>query len=73
MNDEKKSSGLRAWLSDHPASRYSFLTLLVVGFVFGVLFWGGYNWAMEVSNTQWFCTSCHEMEIASSPCTLKPP
>ena len=30
--------------------------------VVGVIFWGGFNTAMEVSNTETFCISCHEME-----------
>lgn len=36
-----------------------FLTL--GGFVGGVLFWGGFNTALEITNTEKFCTSCHEM------------
>ncbi len=36
--------------------------LLFVGFVGGVLFWGGFNTAMEATNTETFCISCHEME-----------
>ncbi len=28
----------------------------------GVIFWGGFNTAMEVTNTLGFCASCHEME-----------
>ena len=35
--------------------------LLAVGFVVGVLFWGGFNWALELTNTESFCISCHEM------------
>ena len=39
---------------------------LLAGFVFasfaaGIVFWGGFNWAMELSNTESFCISCHEM------------
>lgn len=30
--------------------------------VVGVLFWGGFSTAMEVTNTMSFCISCHEME-----------
>ena len=30
--------------------------------VVGVIFWGGFNTAMEVTNTLDFCISCHEME-----------
>ncbi|GLX76922.1 hypothetical protein tinsulaeT_02620 [Thalassotalea insulae] len=34
----------------------------VVFFVVGIIFWGGFNTAMEATNTLDFCTSCHEME-----------
>ncbi len=30
--------------------------------LFGIIFWGGFNTAMEVTNTLEFCISCHEME-----------
>ncbi len=30
--------------------------------VIGVMLWGGFNWSMEISNTEEFCISCHEME-----------
>ena len=30
--------------------------------IVGVIFWGGFNTAMEVTNTLDFCISCHEME-----------
>ncbi|MCP4874471.1 MAG: cytochrome C552 [Gammaproteobacteria bacterium] len=30
--------------------------------IVGVIFWGGFNTAMEVTNTLEFCISCHEME-----------
>ena len=29
--------------------------------VLGILFWGGFNWSMEVTNTERFCVSCHVM------------
>lgn len=35
--------------------------LLAAGFLVGVLFWGGFNTAMEATNTEKFCISCHEM------------
>lgn len=44
-----------------PSAKYSLLTLLVVGFVSGIVFWGGFNTAMEATNTLEFCVSCHEM------------
>ncbi|MFC1748669.1 NapC/NirT family cytochrome c [Pseudomonadota bacterium] len=45
-----------------PSKRYSFAMILFVGFVAGIIFWGGFNTAMEISNTEGFCISCHEME-----------
>lgn len=35
--------------------------LLTVGLIFGIIFWGGFNTAMEATNTMGFCISCHEM------------
>ena len=46
-----------------PSARYSLGTLLSVGIVTGILFWGGFNTAMELSNTETFCISCHEMRV----------
>jgi len=52
----------RAWaILRRPTARFSLLALLVVGFVAGVVFWGGFNTVMEATNTMPFCTSCHEM------------
>jgi cytochrome c-type protein NapC len=31
------------------------------GFVAGIIFWGAFNTAMELTNTETFCTGCHEM------------
>lgn len=31
------------------------------GVVAGILFWGGLHWAVEATNTEEFCISCHEM------------
>jgi len=30
--------------------------------VIGVVIWGGFNWAMEATNNETFCISCHEMK-----------
>jgi cytochrome c-type protein NapC len=35
---------------------------LFVGIVLGVVLWGGFNWSLELTNTEEFCISCHEME-----------
>lgn len=34
---------------------------LLAAFGVGVIFWGGFNTALEVTNTEAFCISCHEM------------
>jgi len=44
-----------------PSTTFSVLTIVVLGFAGGVIFWGGFNTAMEATNTMAFCTSCHEM------------
>jgi cytochrome c-type protein NapC len=53
-------AGLWRTLSS-PSARYSLLTLVGGGFVAGIIFWGGFNTAMEATNTLEFCTGCHEM------------
>jgi len=35
--------------------------VLTIGFFAGIIFWGGFNTAMEATNTLEFCISCHEM------------
>ncbi len=45
-----------------PASSMSVGALTIVGIVIGVTGWGGFNWAMEMTNSETFCISCHEME-----------
>ena len=35
--------------------------LLAGGFVAGVIFWGGFNTVLEMTNQEQFCISCHEM------------
>ncbi len=44
-----------------PSKKYSLIALLSVGFFSGIFFWGGFNTAMEATNTLEFCISCHEM------------
>ena len=34
---------------------------IAAAFVAGIVFWGGFNTAMEATNTKDFCISCHEM------------
>jgi cytochrome c-type protein NapC len=51
-NDEKKGF----------LSRFSPGALVVVAFIVGIVFWGGFNTVMEATNTEEFCVSCHEMK-----------
>jgi cytochrome c-type protein NapC len=44
-----------------PSVHYSLGFLTMGGFIAGVIFWGGFNTAMEATNTEAFCTGCHEM------------
>src|SRR5262249_23083953 len=44
-----------------PSSVFSLGLLVLAGFIAGVIFWGAFNTALELTNTETFCTSCHEM------------
>ena len=46
----------------HPTSHFSVGFLTVAGIIMGVVLWGGFNWSLEVTNTEEFCISCHEMQ-----------
>jgi len=39
-------------------------------FVAGVVFWGGFNWSMELTSTETFCVSCHEFATAEYQQTI---
>jgi cytochrome c-type protein NapC len=45
-----------------PSTKYSLMGLISVGFISGIFFWGGFNTAMEATNTLEFCIGCHEMK-----------
>jgi len=45
-----------------PTARFAWGAIIIVGFLGGIVFWGGFHTAMEATNTLEFCTSCHEME-----------
>ncbi len=42
-------------------SRRAMAGILAIGFIAGIIFWGGFNTAMELTNREAFCISCHEM------------
>jgi cytochrome c-type protein NapC len=54
---------LRVWWRTltTPAKHLSLGLLTIGGFVGGIVFWGGFNTALEATNTEAFCVTCHEM------------
>jgi cytochrome c-type protein NapC len=44
-----------------PSAYFSLGFLTVGGFIAGIVFWGGFNTTLELTNTERFCISCHEM------------
>jgi periplasmic nitrate reductase subunit NapC len=52
---------LRIWRWWRRPSRLALGTLLILGFAGGIIFWGGFNTAMEMTNREQFCIGCHEM------------
>jgi cytochrome c-type protein NapC len=54
---------VRWWTTFRSPSRHLGLGVLTLGgFIGGVIFWGGFNTALEATNTEKFCVSCHEMQ-----------
>ncbi|WJF91952.1 NapC/NirT family cytochrome c [Paraburkholderia bonniea] len=52
----------RYWRTiNRPSAYFSLAFLTLGGFIAGVVFWGAFNTAMELTNTEAFCISCHEM------------
>jgi len=54
---------LLRWVRDATARNATRWPLLMLAGMFaaGIIFWGGFNTALEVTNTETFCISCHEM------------
>lgn len=47
---------------NRPAAHLGIGFLTIGGFVAGVLWWGGFNTALEMTNKEAFCITCHEMK-----------
>lgn len=64
----KQSSGCngficRLWQAlKTPSSKYSLGFLILVIFTVSSIFWIGFHYSMDATNTEEFCISCHEME-----------
>jgi len=64
-NEPRKSRNLisRLWTWFWtPTAVLSVGFTLIAGFLGGILFWGGFHWTLEATNTEEFCVSCHTME-----------
>ena len=62
-NNKNPSFMTRMWRAlRQPSARWTLGSVLIAGFGAGIIFWGGFNWSMELTNTETFCLSCHEME-----------
>ncbi|MCW9717562.1 MULTISPECIES: NapC/NirT family cytochrome c [unclassified Avibacterium] len=44
-------------------SRMAVGVLITLSFIAGILFWGGFNTALEHTNTEEFCSSCHMNDV----------
>ena len=57
-----RGSILSFWRQFNAPAKYLSLGFLTLGgFLAGIMFWGGFNTALELTNTEEFCVSCHEM------------
>ncbi|MCE2571077.1 pentaheme c-type cytochrome TorC [Motilimonas eburnea] len=57
-----KNTVRRFWqIVSKPSVHLSFGFLTMGGFIAGIIFWGGFNTALEATNTEEFCIGCHEM------------
>ena len=57
------SEGGQRGIWSRPRSRWLFGIPVggILLFIAGIVFWGGFNIVLEATNTEKFCTSCHEM------------
>ncbi|MCW2285099.1 cytochrome c-type protein NapC [Rhodoblastus acidophilus] len=64
MTEIKESGRLaRAWAWFwSPNARWSLGAIALVCFAAGIVFWGGFNTALDVTSSETFCISCHEMK-----------
>ena len=60
MTEHSKNKGIWQFLKSPSSAALWFV--IAIGFAGGVIFWGGFNTGLEMTNTEEFCISCHEME-----------
>lgn len=49
----------RLWVIMKSPSSAAMGFVLALGFIGGIIFWGGFNMGMEATNTEAFCSGCH--------------
>ncbi len=49
----------RLWVIMKSPSSAAMGFILLIGFLGGVIFWGGFNTGMEATNSEEFCAGCH--------------
>jgi len=60
-----KSFIKKTWRTlSRPSIHISLGVLTLGGFLAGIIFWGGFNTALEATNTEEFCIGCHAENIA---------
>jgi trimethylamine-N-oxide reductase cytochrome c-type subunit TorC len=54
---------IKLWQTLNKPAKYLTLgSISLTAFIMGIIFWGGFNTALEATNTEEFCISCHSME-----------
>lgn len=63
-NQEKKPNIIkRFWHWFKKPSRMAVGVVIILSFIAGIVFWGGFNTALEHTNTEEFCSSCHMNDV----------
>jgi cytochrome c-type protein NapC len=59
---DKPGIVVRYWRLLRRPSTIAMGLVLAFGFFSGIVFWGGFNTTLDLTNTEQFCISCHEMK-----------
>jgi cytochrome c-type protein NapC len=57
----------QVWAFFRRPSSMAWSVLVAAGILTGIVLWGGFNWALELTETEAFCVSCHEMRDSVYP------
>ena len=62
MNKDKQKIWRRLWKWGISYAVAHPVPAMIVFGLTGIMFWGGFNWSLALTNTESFCVSCHEMQ-----------